>query len=351
MIIRSIQFLFLIILLPVYVSTAQVVSSFNKLPLIDTSESFSFVVSGHFHGESSNQSTFPASTILAGIDTINSLKPQFLMSLGDMFVDVDDKYIYNYNRSLFEKLKMPIFNAVGNHDLSNGNYYEKVYGKTFFKFTIHSCLFVVLNTEINDGSIKDEQLDFFKEALLQGCSDSIKKVFIFSHRPIWSENDVVYEKLFKGNSRTAFGVNNYEDEVKPLLVEFSKTRPVFWMSGSMANAPASFFYHQDPTTKITFMQTAIRDLPRDAVLLVSLKKDEVVFSGISLTGQTLNPVTSYNLAYWNENVDTVEPFSYRLLPYMTIKMLSHYYFWIGFTASLLLLLILRFLYSRWRRRG
>ncbi len=351
MIKRKLKLLFLLILLPVHFATAQIASPFNKLPIVDTSETFSFVVSGHFHGESSNQSTFPASTILAGIDTLNSLNPAFLMSLGDLFVDVNETYINNYNRSLFGKLKMPILNAVGNHDLSNGNYYEKIYGKTFFKFVSHKCLFVVLNTELNDGSIKEEQLDFFKEALLQGQKDSIKKIFIFSHRPIWSENDVVYEKLFKGNSRTAFGVNNYEDEVKPLLVEFSKTKPVFWMSGSMANGPASFFYHRDPATEITFIQTAIRDLPRDAVLLVSFKRDEVVFNGISLTGQMLNPVTSYNLDYWNENVDTAEPFSYRLLPYLTIKMLGHYYFWIGFTASLLLLLILRFLYSRWKRRG
>ena len=341
MIKRKLKLLFLVILLPVHFATAQIVSPFNKLPIVDTSETFSFVVSGHFHGESSNQSTFPASTILAGIDTLNSLNPSFLMSLGDMFMDVNETYINNYNRSLFGKLKMPIFNAVGNHDLSNGNYYEKVYGKTFFKFVSHKCLFVVLNTELNDGRIKDEQLDFFQEALLQGRKDSIKKIFIFSHRPVWSENDVVYEQLFKGNSRTEFGSNNYREDIKPLLTAFSKSKPIYWMSGSLANGPVSFFYHKEAESQITFMQTAIRDLPRDAVLLVNVTDEKVSFTGISLTGQDLQSVESYELNFWKKNISYDEPFNYRLIPLYTKNMIMHRYFWIGVIFILLSVIVIR----------
>ena len=350
MITRNIKLLFFIVWLPVQIAIAQTTSPFNKLPIVDTAETFSFVVSGHFHGESTNQSTFPASTILAGIDTLNNLRPAFLMSLGDMFLDVNERYIQNYNNSLFGKLKMPIFNAVGNHDLSNGNYYEKIYGNTFFKFVSHSCLFIVLNTEVNDGSIKDEQLDFFKEALLLGRKDSIKKIFIFSHRPIWSENDVVFEKLFKGNSRTAFGVNNYEDEVKPLIEEFSKTKSIYWMSGSMANAPASFFYHKDPNTKITFMQTAIRDLPRDAVLQVNVTDEKVSFKGLSLTGQDLQPVESYELNFWNRNISVDEPFNFRLIPLYTKNMILHRYFWIGVIFSLLSAILIIFFFKKFNKK-
>ncbi|HLC84039.1 MAG TPA: hypothetical protein VJI69_09415, partial [Bacteroidia bacterium] len=78
---------------------------------------------------------------------------------------------------------------------------------------------------------------------------------------------------------------------------------------------------------------------------------KVTFNGISLTGQTLLTIESYNIEYWHKNTAIEEPFNYRLLPYLTLKMVSHYYFWIGFTSSLLILLILRFLYSRWKKRG
>lgn len=328
---------------------AQTISPFNKIAISDTSRIYSFIVSGHFHGASTNNSTYPASTLLANIDTLNGLKSSFLISLGDMFVDVNDTYIDHYQKSLFKKLKMPLFNAVGNHDLANNNFYEAIYGKTFFSFTDQSELFIVLNTELNDGSIEGEQLTFLKNALKVAYSEKIKNVFIFSHRPVWCENNEVYKGLFEGNTRTILGNNNFEDEVKPLLKEFPKNKNIFWMSGSMAGGTASFFYNHEKETNITFLQTAIRDLPRDAVLQVNVVNGAVSFKGISLTGESLQPIEYYDLKYWNQNNSTEEKFNYRLIPYLTIMMVTHHYFWIGFISSLLLLLILRFFYKKWER--
>jgi Calcineurin-like phosphoesterase len=329
----------------------QTVSPFNKLPLADTSGNYSFIVSGHFHGESSNLSTFPASTLLAGIDTLNSIRSSFMISLGDMFIDLNETYVSNYKKSLFSKLNMPIFNAVGNHDLSNNNFYEKVYGKTYYSFSVGSELYIFLNTEINDGSIKNEQLEFFKKALAEAQSEKVKNIFIFSHRPVWAENNATYEGLFKGNSRTLIGENNFEEDIKPLLVVFPKYKQVYWISGSLANGPVSFFYNKEPDSKILFMQTAIRDLPRDAVLQIDVKDGTVSLKGISLTGQSLEPIETYNLDYWKQRVDVEEPFNYRLLPLLIMQMLLHHYFWIGFVSSVLLLLLLSFLYNRWKKRG
>ena len=349
--VNRISVLFFCLLMQFQIVLAQPVSPFNKLLVADSSHTYSFIVSGHFYGESSSKSTFPASTLLAGIDTLNSLKPSFLMSLGDMFIDVNEKYISNYNRSLFNKLEMPLFNAVGNHDIANGNYYEKVFGESYTVFSLQSELFIILNTELNDGSIKEEQLQFLGDVLRKSNSEEFKNVFIFSHRPIWSENNPTYAGLFEGNTRTAFGENNFDDEIKTLLTRISKKKSVFWMSGSMADAPASFFYHQEPDSKITFIQTAIRDLPRDAVLQVNVEDGKVSFNGISLTGESLQPVESYDVNYWNKNMVKDEPFSFRLLPYLTMKIIKHNYFWIGFVCSLLILLTFRFLFVRWKRRG
>lgn len=347
------QFQFLIaatILFLPDILSAQTISPFNKLEVKDTAADYSFIVSGHFHGASTTISSYPASTLLANIDTLNTLNSFFLMSLGDLFLDVNDTYIDHYRKSLFNKLQMPLFNAVGNHDLSNGNLYEKVYGKTFYSFNIHSELFIVLNTELNDGSISDEQLTFFKKAISKEHIGKIKRIFIFSHRPIWAENGSRYKGLFTGNTRTTFGKNNYEQEIKPLLKDLSREKPVYWMSGSMADAPASFFYDQDPETNVTFIQTAIRDLPRDAVLQVNVSNEKIFFKGISFTGQSLEPVTNYNLDYWNKSRIEEKPFNYRLLPYLTMEMLSHYYFWIGLIFGSVFILILILFYKRWKRK-
>ncbi|MGZ4055323.1 MAG: metallophosphoesterase family protein [Bacteroidia bacterium] len=330
--------------------SAQLVSPFNKLSVTDTSKSYSFIVSGHFHGGSTNISTFPASTILAGIDTLNALKPAFLISLGDLFLDVNDVYIEHYQKSFFSKLQMPLYNAVGNHDVGNGNMYEKIYGKTFFSFKIQSEFFIVLNTELNDGSIKDEQLAFFKNALNEAHAKEIKNIFILSHRPVWSENAPDYKNLFAGNTRTALGHNNYEEVIKPLIADFSKDKSVYWFSGSMAGGPSSFFYHKEANTGLTVIQTAIRDLPRDAVLQVNVADGKISFKGISLTGQNIEPIENYDIDYWKKTIAPEEKFNYRLLPLMTKQMLMHQYFWIGLVVGSLLFVTAFFIKRRWKRK-
>ena len=84
-----------------------------------------FIVGGHFHGASTNTSGFPASTMLGGIDIINAQNPDFIISLGDMFLSVK-KDMKNYPRVLFDKLNAPLFNAVGNHDVEENNYKKKL---------------------------------------------------------------------------------------------------------------------------------------------------------------------------------------------------------------------------------
>jgi hypothetical protein len=328
---------------------AQIVSPFNKLAIRDTSDSYSFIVSGHFHGASTNVSTYPASTLLANIDILNSFKSSFLISLGDLFLDVNDTYINHYQKSFFSKLKMPLLNAVGNHDVSNGNMYENVYGKTFFSFKVRSEYFIVLNTELDDGNIVGEQLTFFKKALNEANSNGIKNIFIFSHRPIWSENNPSYSTLFVGNTRTALGHNNYNEVVEPLFSNVSKATSVYWMSGSMAGGPSSFFYDH-VSTNFYFIQTAIRDLPRDAVLQVNVASGKVFLNGISLTGQKLEPIENYNLDYWNKTIAPESKFNYRLLPLMTKQMLLHHYFWIGFIFSLFIFVFISFIKKRWKRK-
>lgn len=327
---------------------AQVISPFNKRAIGDTAENYSFIVSGHFHGSSNSQSGFPASTLLSGIDTLNALQPVFLMSLGDLFLEVNDANIDHYQKALFDKLKMPLFNSVGNHDLSNGNRYEQVYGKLFFSFIHHKELFIVLNTELNDGDIKEEQLQMLKEVLANAAKQSIQHIFIFSHRPVWAEEHPTYSKLFKENTHKQFGAPNYKKEIQPLIDHSSI--PVYWLSGSMGSGPASFFYDKEEGTGITFMQTAIRDLPRDAVLLVKVNAGNVSFQGISLTGQQLQPIENYNVDFWTQQVAPETPFNYRLLPYLTLQMISHYYFWVGLICGGLLILILTALIKRWKRK-
>lgn len=330
--------------------SAQIISPFNQLSLEKVAGNYTFIVSGHFHGESTNYSTFPASTLLAGIDTLNAIHPLFIMSLGDLFIDVDTMHIRNYDRSLFKKLKAPLFNAVGNHDISNGNEYEKNYGKTWYAFKSGSELFICLNTEVNDGSIENEQLDFLKETLKQLADKQIKNVIFFTHRPVWAENIERYKNYFADNTRTAIGSNNFTTVILPLLKENLKAKNVYWISGSIGNGPSSFFYDKNNDLDITFMQTAIRNKKRDAVLKVMVNNGNISFEGISLTGEKCKPIDYYNLDYWNTTLSPEQKFNFRLLPFLMFKMVTHHYFWIGFVTAAILLLILLAVLKKWKRK-
>jgi hypothetical protein len=271
------------------------------------------------------------------------------MSLGDLFLDVNDEYILHYQHALFNKLQMPLLNAVGNHDLSNGNRYEKVYGKSFYTYIVGYQLFIVLDTEIDDGSIKGQQLNIFKTALADINKNAIKQIFIFSHRPIWSEEEEAYTTLFKGNTKSRWSPPNYKKEILPLLQQVKI--PVYWISGSMgAGSATSFFYDKDEKTGITFIQTAIRDTPRDGVLQVNVSKGKITFKGISLTGEQLNPVESYNIDYWKKNSTPELAFNWRLLPYLTWLVITHHYFWIGFISAGILLFIFITFIKKWKRK-
>lgn len=328
-----------------YCISAQV-SPFNGLSVVDSLSEYKFIVSGHFHGQSDNVSTFPASTVLASVDTLNSIQPAFLISLGDLFLDVDEMYLRHYRNSLFNKLKFPLFNSVGNHDISNGNRYEKEFGKSYYSFSLSSELYIVLNTEENDGSIKDDQLNFLKGVLNSASlNEKVQNVFVFTHRPVWAERIDKYSKLFLENTRTAIGTNNFIEDVLPLLQNL-KSKHIFWISGSMAGGPASFFYDKNDELGITFMQTAIRDTPRDAMLLVDIKEGNISFSGLSLTGQKLNPIESYGVDFWMKETKQEQPFSFRLIPLYLKNMLLHRYFWYGSVAALFILLCFRFLLKR-----
>lgn len=320
--------------------SAQVKSPFNQLSLPDSMGiKFSFLVSGHFHGSSQNTSGFPAATLLANLGMINQSGCVFLGSTGDLFLDVT-KNIPQYKMSFFEKLKIPLFNAVGNHDLT-GNTYQDNFGNTWFSFDLARSRFIFLDTEESDGSIKGDQLSFLKKAL----NTKSNHVFIFSHRPVWAEEDAKLKNVFLENTVSYFGTN-FQSDILPLL----RKKRVYWFSGSLGGqAPASFFYF-NKYPNLTYIQSAIRDLPRDGLLKVNVEDSLVTFETISLTGQEMPKLETCNLDKWKRNAGE-STFNYRLIPLYVKQMLFHRYFWYGIVAAILSWVMLRFSSRFFKRKG
>ena len=99
---------------------------------------YSFLLAGHIYG-SHNKSIFPAASLLANIELLNDLKPDFMVLLGDIVSGCNELEFAKLRESFLTKVTFPVFNAVGNHDVPNDDLrvlYEKHFGKTFFSFEV-----------------------------------------------------------------------------------------------------------------------------------------------------------------------------------------------------------------------
>ena len=305
---------------------------------IESDSSYSFLVGAHFHGASTNLSGFPASTILANLDNMNRLAPDFMICLGDLFLSLNNSKD-NYQWSFFDKLNMPLFNAVGNHDVEENNY-TQFFGKRYFSFDIGPDVMVILDTEERTGDIKGDQLKFLKSIY----SKHPRNVFLFAHRPIWSEEDEKLEDLFKGNTRSG---TNYMDDVLPILKKTDAQ--TYFFGGSLGGeSPFSFFYHKK-ADNLTYLATAVRDLARDGILQIKVVDGRVSITPISLTNKKARDIEFYGLKNW-QKTDGSKPFNWRLIPLYMWQMVSHRFFWYGILWTLAGIVALFYMRKWWLKR-
>lgn len=327
---------------------AQYVSPFNGRAIeTDSTGNYRFIVSGHFYGDGTNKSRFPANTLLANLDWMNTEKATMLVCLGDLFKDISND-IPTYKSSFFDQLTIPLINTVGNHDLT-GSLYQDNYGETNFSFAVNNDIHLVLDTERDNGDIVDEQLEQLKDILTQVKKQKTANVFIYTHRTVWSEAYDEMEGLFLDNTQ-ALTATNFKSEILPLLKEIATYSSVYWFSGSLGTAPSSFFYFKDEPNDVTIIGTAIRALPRDAVLLVNVNQGAVSFETESLTGETLLPLESYSVDYWQNEVGAA-PFNWKLIPYYMELAVTHRFFWYGFFCCLLAIFSFLFIRKRFQKKA
>ncbi|MBL7939092.1 MAG: hypothetical protein JNL43_07025 [Flavobacteriales bacterium] len=322
------------------------VSPYTGRPVLppDSSGHYRLLIGGHFHGESTNASGFPAATILAGIDAMNRTGANALLSTGDLFME-PDRDSARYVTSFFTKLELALFNAPGNHDLEGDAYNHLPVAPQLLHMGRDRIL--LLDTERDDSSILGDQLQMLAALATDADAGRLGRVFIVSHRPVWAEEDPRYSPLFEGNTRSLAGTN-YASEVLPILLRIARNGNVYWISGSMAGkAPASIFFQPQPGG-ITYIQCAVRDELRDALLVADVSPLAVEWSALSLTGMPMQDVTTYDAEWWASHKGVQETFHWRRIPYLVRKNLGYPAFWYGAATAILLMLLVFIL---WRRSG
>ena len=299
----------------------------------DSTGHYRLLIGGHFHGSSSNASGFPAATVLANLHAINATEADVLLSTGDLFLR-PDRDSARYASAFFDRLMIPLFNAPGNHDLEGHAYRIPMP----LRIDMGRDRILLFDTERDNSDIKGDQLDALKEVEKEATEGSVDRLFIVSHRPVWSEGIERYSRLFSGNTRSLAGCN-YEAEVLPMLRRMAGDVEVYWISGSMAGrAPASLFF-QPHEKNITYIQCAVRDQLRDAMLLADVAPNGISWRLWSLTGEPVEEVVMYDADWWESHQGKGEEFHWRRIPYLVQKNLTSPVFWYGMITMFAVLLM------------
>ncbi|MCF7918519.1 MAG: metallophosphoesterase [Candidatus Cloacimonetes bacterium] len=126
------------------------------------------------------------------IKEINSLRPDFVINVGDFVEDGTSESDWDVPLETIEIFDCKIYFTPGNHDIrdeiSAQTFKEKTGLDPYYSFDYEETHFVVLN----NATI--ESYDAFEEAqvewLIQDLSDINEKenIFVFMHKPFWADN-------------------------------------------------------------------------------------------------------------------------------------------------------------------
>ena len=172
---------------------------------------------------------------LQAIDTINSLKPDFVLTGGDNIMDalgqtyeISDS-LYNIYEETVKNLKMPVYNTMGNHEVfglyeesgispNHKEYGKKLYenrlAKRYYSFDHKNWHFIVLDgvgfTEDRKyyGHVDAEQIEWLKNDLEKAGSD--KPVVISTHIPLLSVGHQIMQDPTKGLGKGTVVTNAHE---------------------------------------------------------------------------------------------------------------------------------------------
>ena len=264
---------------------------------------FSFILVGHAYGAHDGAiSVYPAASFCASISLIFDINPAFIALLGDAYVSASrDIYADNLVRVL-KQVPFPVYNAPGNHE-GDRELYSARFGPTYGKVSFGHVLLIFLDTNLTAGGIQGEQLAFFLQEMEAAKQDNqIKAIFVLSHRLIWAAAfDWMDAVALHANVKYEHSEGeDFRRDLYPALTELAEDKQVYWVAGDIGAAWShALFWEKDPASNVTFGACGLGDTERDAAILIRVdQQGNVEASALSLTGQQLLPLESYNSEYW-----------------------------------------------------
>lgn len=179
-------------------ATAQRPVLADNLPLLDKpwtndAEKFSFAILGD--KTSGGEGKWPIYD--RAVDAINLLKPDFVITVGDMIQGhMEERGPWDAEWAEYKehakRIEASLFLTVGNHDIANlqcYQFWQEDFGRTYYSFDYKKCHFLIFNTEEERidgrGPAWQKMMDWVKTDL--AAAADARQTYIFFHKPMWDD--------------------------------------------------------------------------------------------------------------------------------------------------------------------
>ena len=231
---------------------------------------YSFFVAGHTYGAPGvdNEGLHPPFT--NKFDFINNDESiEFGVFTGDIVIEGTTQNWDEIDQEL-NALDIPVYFAAGNHDITDRELYESRYGQSYYSFTNHADLFIVLDPNIDSWNISGDQLAFL-ENVLNLEAQNANNIFVFFHQLLWWEPDNIYQNVVLNSLAGRAGTINFWSQIEPLFTELSN--PVHLFAGDVGafSTGSEFMFHQ--YDNITLIASGMGGNVRDNFVIIEVYDD------------------------------------------------------------------------------
>ncbi len=257
--------------MPYYIVFSLLLCSFSLFGQSADSIHYSFFVAGHTYGKPgvNNIGFHPAfkqqfpyiqgrPEIKFGVLTGDIVSPNPIERDWDE-IDAD-----------IDTLGLPVYFAVGNHDMENRPLFESRYGATYYSFKHQNDLFMVLDPNMDEWNILGEQMSFLQNTLYQHAATS-DNIYVFFHQILWKDNDIFSYITWNSSAGRAAGDINFWTVVEPLFHKLPNTVVMF--AGDLG-APWASTVTYDSYDNITLIASGMGGGEGDNFVVVNVKEDK-----------------------------------------------------------------------------
>jgi hypothetical protein len=262
-----------------------------------------FLVTGHIYGRPGQDNFHPAMTLISNLALLREQDLDLFFFLGDTVWQSTDENFDDLETLLLDRVDVPIFNAVGNHDVLKREIYTERYGNTVYAFEYKNHIFIVLDTTLQYYDLIADEIVFVERVLERAeQSGNIKHIHILMHHVLFLEDDeIIGKQVIKPNEGDGFS-ETFHQLLADVIYPASELIPISIYAGDVGafeSGNLAPFYKRSESYNVQFFATGLGNNDTDSVLVVEeTPTGEIFVTPFSLTGKAMHSIETYDFEYW-----------------------------------------------------